>query len=100
MVVFSRPEAVFVAVPCIRVLGGLDIRSAAGGPVKLATRKAALLIAALSFAGEKGARREALGEAFWSERGEAQARGSLRQSLAAARRVFAEKGARLTLEGD
>jgi TolB-like protein/Tfp pilus assembly protein PilF len=84
----------------IRILGGLELKSAAGEPVKLATRKTALLIAALALVGEKGARREGLGEALWSERGEAQARGSLRQSLAAARRVFADKGSRLAIEGE
>ena len=86
--------------PRVRIFGGLEIRSAVGEPVKLATRKTSLLIAALVLAGAKGARREALGEALWPERGEAQARGSLRQSLAAVRRAFGENGSRLSFESD
>jgi TolB-like protein/Tfp pilus assembly protein PilF len=86
--------------PNIRLFGGLEIRVAGSAPAKLPTRKTALLIAALALAGEKGVRRAALGEAFWSDRGEAQSRGSLRQSLAAARRVFEYDGATLGIEGD
>jgi len=83
------------------MLGGLEIRSAAGEPVKLPTRKASLLAAALLLAGDKGLRREALCEAFWPDRGEAQARGSLRNALAALRQAFPEDdGAAVTLTAD
>ena len=86
--------------PRIRILGGLEIRTAAGAPAALPTRKTALLIAALALAREKGVRREALSEAFWPGRGETQSRGSLRQSLAAARRALEPDGAALVIEGD
>jgi TolB-like protein/Flp pilus assembly protein TadD len=85
----------------IQLFGGLEIRSRAGEPVRLATRKAALLLAALALAGGKGARREALSEALWSDRGEAQARGSLRQALAVVRRALSDAdGGAIRIEGD
>jgi TolB-like protein len=86
----------------IRLLGGLELLSSAGEPIHPATRKASLLLAALAVLGEKGARRETLCELFWPDRGEAQARGSLRQALAAVRRVAAEMGGggSLQLDGD
>lgn len=85
----------------LRILGSLEIASAGGEPVRLATRKASLLVAALALAGEQGARREALAEAFWPDRAEAQARGSLRQALAAVRRVLPDAGAAaFTIDGD
>jgi TolB-like protein/DNA-binding SARP family transcriptional activator len=85
----------------IQLFGGLEIRCRAGEPVRLPTRKAALLLAILALAGGKGARREALSEALWSDRGEAQARGSLRQALAAVRRALSDAGGGvIRIEGD
>lgn len=79
----------------------MELTNPAGEPVRLATRKAALLLAALVLAGDKGIRREALCEAFWADRGEAQARGSLRQALAAIRRALPDaQGAAIQIEGD
>ncbi|MBL8836824.1 MAG: tetratricopeptide repeat protein [Alphaproteobacteria bacterium] len=63
------------------------------------TRKTALLAAALVLAGEKGLRREFVSEALWPGRGEAQARGSLRNALAALRQVFPD-GEDVYLEAD
>jgi TolB-like protein/Tfp pilus assembly protein PilF len=72
----------------IRILGGLELESPSGEPLRLPTRKTSLLLAVLVLAGEKGARRQSLCEALWPDRGEVQARSSLRQALAAIRRVF------------
>src|SRR5262245_43347420 len=47
----------------IRLLGGLEVASSGGEPVHFATRKTALLFAALALAGRRGARREALCDA-------------------------------------
>lgn len=69
----------------LRLLGEMELRSPAGEPVRLVTRKTAWLLAALALAGEKGASRDALCEALWGDRGETQARGSLRQALASLR---------------
>ncbi|MFM9848104.1 MAG: BTAD domain-containing putative transcriptional regulator [Hyphomicrobiaceae bacterium] len=85
----------------IRILGGLDATSPAGEPLRLPTRKTALVLAALVLAGEKGVRRQAVSDAFWAERGEAQARSSLRQALAALRRAFSQGDDRaVRIEGD
>ena len=72
----------------IRLLGGLEIASSEGQPVRFATRKASLLLAALVLAGGRGLRREQLSEAFWPGRSNGQARNSLRQALVDIRRSF------------
>ena len=74
----------------ISILGRLVLQDPSGGLVQLPTRKSALLLAALVLAGDKGVRREALAAAFWPDRSETQARGSLRHALAALRRAFPE----------
>ncbi|CDX62684.1 putative adenylate cyclase [Mesorhizobium plurifarium] len=85
----------------IRLLGGLEVSSADGQPVRFAMRKSALLFAALVLAGSRGHRRERLSEGFWPGRGEAQSRNSLRQALADIRRRFpADGNAAISLEGD
>jgi TolB-like protein len=85
----------------IRILGGLDAASSAGEPLRLPTRKTALVLAALVLAGDKGVRRQTVSEAFWADRGEAQARSSLRQALAALRRALGEGDeAAVRIEGD
>lgn len=84
----------------IRLLGGLEIKSSAGEPVRLPTRKTALLLAALALAGGRGVSRQSLCDAFWADRGEAQARSSLRQALAAIRRVVSNAESGIRTEGD
>ncbi|MCC7272516.1 MAG: hypothetical protein IT561_07600 [Alphaproteobacteria bacterium] len=85
----------------IRLLGGLDVQSPAGTPVRLPTRKAALLLAMLALVGPAGIRRETAAELLWPDRGEAQARGSLRQALAAVRRELdGQDLAALRISGD
>ena len=75
----------------IRILGGLDLRSADGAALRLPTRKAALVMVALVLT-PKGLRREALCDALWPDRGEQQARSSLRQALTAIRAVLPDDG--------
>ena len=85
----------------IRLLGGLEVVSPRGEPVRFATRKTALLFAALTLAGRRGVRRETLCDLFWPGRGEAQARNSLRQALADIRRLFPPgNGAAIHVEAD
>lgn len=85
----------------IRLLGGLELSSSAGRPLRPATRKVSLLVAALALLGRKGARRELLCGLFWPDRAEAQARGSLRQALAEIRRLAGRDGDGCArLEGD
>lgn len=85
----------------IRLLGGLEVTSREGQPVRFATRKTALLFAALVLAGRRGHHRELLSEGFWPGRGDAQARNSLRQALADIRRWFpSSDNAALYVDGD
>lgn len=85
----------------IRLFGGIEVISPDGRPVHFATRKTALIFAALVVAGGRGQRREALCEAFWPGRGEAQARSSLRQALVDIRRSFpAGNAAGIEIESD
>jgi len=74
----------------ISLLGGFEARLSPGGPLALKGRKTQALLARLA----PGApcSREALTALLWSDRGEEQARGSLRQALAELRRVFAGTG--------
>jgi len=83
----------------IRILGGMEIRSSTGEPLRLPTRKTSLLLAALVLAA-KGVARRSLCDAFWPDSGEAQARSSLRQALTAIRRVTSTEEAGLLVEGD
>ena len=85
----------------IRLLGGLEVTSADGQPVRFATRKSALLFATLVLAGRRGHHRERLSEGFWPGRGDAQSRNSLRQALADIRRWFPAAGnAAISIDGD
>ncbi|MER9482577.1 adenylate cyclase [Mesorhizobium sp. M0494] len=85
----------------IRLLGGLEVISLEGQPVRFATRKTALLFAALVLGGRRGQRREQLSEAFWPGRGDAQSRNSLRQALVDIRRWFpTSSDAAISVEGD
>lgn len=72
----------------VRLLGGLDVRTHEG-PVTFPTRHAALLFAYLAMQPGVSQTRTHLAGLFWSERGEDQARGSLRQTIFRIRRVFA-----------
>ncbi|CDM61107.1 MULTISPECIES: BTAD domain-containing putative transcriptional regulator [Rhizobium] len=85
----------------IRLLGGLEITSPEGAPIRFATRKSSLIFAALVLAGSRGLRRELLAEAFWPGRGDLQSRNSLRQAVADIRRWFPNgSDAAIFVEGD
>ena len=84
----------------IRILGGMEFKSATGVPLRLPTRKTSLLLAALVLAEGKSLSRQVLTEAFWPDRGEAQARSSLRQALAAIRRVLGDAELTIHIGGD
>ncbi|TIX15857.1 MAG: adenylate cyclase [Mesorhizobium sp.] len=76
----------------IRLLGDIEVASAGGQPLHFATRKTALLFAALVLAGPKGLRRERVAAMLWAGSGEQQARNSLRQALVDIRRLFPSTG--------
>ena len=74
----------------IRLFGGLAVTLPGGELVRFATRKSALIVAALALSGPRGIRRELLAETFWPSRSAEQARNSLRQALVDVRRSRAE----------
>jgi TolB-like protein/DNA-binding SARP family transcriptional activator len=73
----------------LTLFGGFGLERPDGTPVALATRKTRLLLAYLALNPGRAHPRETLATLLWGEHGEAQARGSLRQSLAALRRSLA-----------
>lgn len=77
----------------IRLLGSFGLERPDGRPVTLPTRKAAALLAVLATRPGAVHPRERLAALLWPQRGEAQARGSLRQALAQVRKALADAGA-------
>lgn len=72
----------------LKLLGGLGLRSADGRELALSTRKDRLLLAYLALNAGQPLARDRLAGLLWGDRGETQARDSLRQSLAALRQAF------------
>lgn len=76
----------------LTLLGGFDLRSADGKDLALSTRKDRLLLAHLALNAGRALPRDRLAGLLWGDRGETQARDSLRQSLAAIRQAFRQVG--------
>src|SRR5215813_10113787 len=72
----------------LKLLGSLDLRSADGKELALTTRKDRLLLAYLALHAGRPLARDRLAGLLWGDRGETQARDSLRQSVAAIRQTF------------
>ena len=82
----------------IRTLGGLDV-TVAGAPVRVPTRKVQLLLVAVAMAAAMTTSRERLIGLLWSDRSDAQARGSLRHALAALRKALPDPSALVAPSG-
>lgn len=76
----------------LKVLGGFGLRSPDGRDLALSTRKDRLLLAYFTFNAGRPVARDRLAGLLWGDRGETQARDSLRQSLAAIRQAFRQVG--------
>ena len=76
----------------LTVLGGFALTSGDGANIVLPTRKDRLLLCYLGFNAGQALSREKLYGLLWADREETQARGSLRQSLAALRDAFHSAG--------
>jgi len=76
----------------VSLFGGLEARTETGAPAKFSTRKTALVFAYLALKAGSAEPRARLAALLWSDRGEDQARGSLRQSLFAIRRSLEDAG--------
>ena len=74
------------------MLGGFALTSGDGSNIVLPTRKDRLLLCYLGFNAGQALSREKLYGLLWADREETQARGSLRQSLAALRDAFHSAG--------
>ena len=76
----------------LTLLGGFGLRLADGPELALSTRKDRLLLAYLALTAGRPLARDRLAGLLWGDRGETQARDSLRQSLAAIRQAFRRVG--------
>lgn len=76
----------------LMMLGGFALMSGDGTNIVLPTRKDRLLLSYLGFNAGQALSREKLYGLLWADREETQARGSLRQSLAALRDAFHSAG--------
>src|SRR5262245_14831194 len=74
----------------VRLLGGFELRSGHGRDAPPSGRKVRALLACLALSAGKPWPREKLMALLWSDRGEEQARASLRQALAELRRALGE----------
>jgi TolB-like protein/two-component SAPR family response regulator len=84
----------------ITLLGGFQAK-ADGAPLTLPTRKAEALLAFLALKPGVARRRERIAATLWSRSGEAQARGSLRQTLTTLRKALQPAGvAGIVSDGD
>lgn len=72
----------------LTLLGGFSLRAPDGAELPLPTRKDRLLLAYLALSPGRSLPRDRLAGLLWGDRGETQARDSLRQSLAAIRSAF------------
>ena len=77
----------------IRLLGGFDLRVGQGPTAIPAGRKVRALLACLALSSGRAWPREKLMSLLWSDRGDEQARASLRQALAEVRRVIGQPSA-------
>ena len=82
----------------INLLGAFEARDAGGQALAVGARKSRALIAALALSPQSAMARESLASLLWSDRGEEQARSSLRQAIAGLRKDFATAGLPLIAE--
>ena len=73
------------------LLGGFALRSPEGAAVAFSTRKDRLLLAYLALQGGRPQSRAQLSDLLWADRADAQARGSLRQSLVNLRGILGDQ---------
>jgi DNA-binding SARP family transcriptional activator/tetratricopeptide (TPR) repeat protein len=76
----------------LELLGGFSLTDASGTAVSLTARKDKFLLAVLALGNGRPMPREGLYTVLWGDRGEEQARGSLRQSIATLHAVFKPGG--------
>jgi DNA-binding SARP family transcriptional activator len=75
----------------LNLLGEFELRDPNGQPVSLSSGKARALLACLALAPDRSVSRAKIATLLWGDRGEAQARGSLRQTLSVLRKALDDK---------
>ena len=89
-----------MAILKLQLLGGFRALNEAGQEIAVSARKGRALLAALAVSPSGSASREKLAALLWSDRGEEQARSSLRQTLTVLRKELGATGANLLLADD
>ena len=77
------------------LFGGFDLRLAAGPRLSLSSKKAQALLVYLALSPERSLSRDKIATLLWSDRGDEQARASLRQTLSVLRRAFPDSESRI-----
>jgi DNA-binding SARP family transcriptional activator len=88
----GQREGALVTACRLTLLGGFSFAATDGAKLALPTRKDKLLLAYLALSPGRPQSRERLAGLLWGDRGEAQARDSLKQSLAGIRQAFRQAG--------
>jgi TolB-like protein len=89
-----------MAVLKLQLLGGFKLQNEAGQEIAIPARKGRALLATLAVSPSGTASREKLAALLWSDRGEDQARSSLRQTLTVLRKELGIPGANLIVADD
>ena len=84
----------------LKVLGQFEVRDTVGNHIAITARKNQALLAALALAPSCSMMRGRIANLLWSDRGDDQARTSLRQALAALRKELGDVGTTLLSFGD
>jgi TolB-like protein len=84
----------------LQLLGGFKAQNEAGQAIAIPARKGRALLAILAVSPSGAASREKLAALLWSDRGEDQARSSLRQTLTVLRKELGVTGANLLVADD
>ena len=84
----------------LRLLGGFHLRGGQGQSVPISARKGRALLVVLALSPSGRTSRERLANLIWGDRADEQARGSLRQALAALRRELTATGVTLLSADD
>jgi TolB-like protein len=89
-----------VASLCIQILGDFKARDGAGQTITISAKKSRALLAAVALSPNRSMPRERIATLLWSDRGEAQARSSLRQTLTILRKELVDAGSTLFITDD
>ena len=89
-----------MAVLKLQLLGGFKALNDSGREIVVSPRKGRALLAVLAVSAFGSASREKLAALLWSDRGEEQARSSLRQTLTVLRKELGAMGANLLVADD